>query len=201
MPFLWGSGCEPDSLYESLQHDPTVEDVTVMSRFDDEYLFEIDWTPRVALLFEALLSHEGSALLNAYTSGSDWCFRLLYPDEACLESVEDECKELGLDMDVERVYSLSEAFTREHFQLTEKQYDTIVAAYEAGYYDIPREVNLKQLADSIGVSHQALSERLRRGHEELMANSLGMGFEDSITIEPGSERTLNEPPLTQPDNQ
>lgn len=70
MPFLWGSGVDLDALYDALQDDPAVADVSVMSRFDDEYLLEVDWSGHVATLFEALLSHQGSALLNAYSSGT-----------------------------------------------------------------------------------------------------------------------------------
>lgn len=36
-----------------------------------------------------------------------------------------------------------------------------------GYYDVPRTVTLTELADSLDVSHQGLSERLRRAHANL----------------------------------
>ena len=200
-PFLWVSGGDPDSLCASLEADPTTEDIELMGQFDDECLFDVEWTGQVHHLFNAFLSPDQSALLDASSSGDEWCFRLVYPGTDCVETVEDTCRDLGVGLDVERVYSLSEAFTRDHFQLTEKQYETILAAYEAGYYDVPRKITLKQLADELDVSHQALSERLRRGHGVLMANSLGLGFDESSIADADSQDRVQRPPLVQSDQE
>ena len=44
--------------------------------------------------------------------------------------------------------------------------------YQEGYYDVPRALELQELADKLDVSHQSLSEQLRRGHETLIASTL-----------------------------
>jgi predicted DNA binding protein len=46
--------------------------------------------------------------------------------------------------------------------------ETVKAAVESGYYGIPRDTTLEDLATDLNVSHQALSERLRRGHRALI---------------------------------
>ena len=56
----------------------------------------------------------------------------------------------------------------ERSPLTKTQYETVVTAYELGYFDVPRKVTLKELAAELDVSHQALSERLRRSHAALV---------------------------------
>jgi len=195
MPFVWASGAPVEELEAALCADPTTKDVELLSRFDEEHLFQVSWTARVRTPFDALLGEDGAALLDASTNGTEWCFRLVYPDDVPMDAVGAECEELGVDLDVDRVYSLSDAFTRDHFELTEKQYETILAAYEAGYYDIPRKINLKELASELDVSHQALSERLRRGHEVLMTNSLGMEFEESFAGKGGPDGGVTGPPL------
>ena len=43
-----------------------------------------------------------------------------------------------------------------------------MTAFEAGYYNIPRDVTSEELAAELDVSHQALSERFRRGHKQLV---------------------------------
>jgi predicted DNA binding protein len=195
--FLWGSGMDLDGIFESLQDDPTVAEVEVISKFDDEYLFKIQWATSVQVLFKTLLNREDSALLDAYSSGSEWKLRLVYPCTECFDAVEQECGDLGRDFEVERVYSLAEAFAPDRFHLTEKQYETVMAAYDAGYYDIPRKIKLKELARQLGISHQALSERLRRAHEELTLNGLGKDFGGPIGTESASERQVDGPPLAQ----
>ncbi|NHN43008.1 DNA-binding protein [Halorubellus sp. JP-L1] len=195
IPFVWASGAPVDEIEAAMRADSSTKSVELVSRFDEEDLFQVSWTARVRTPFEALLGEDGAALLDASTKGTEWCFRLVYPGDVSTDAVGVECEELGVDLDVDRVYSLSDAFTRDHFELTEKQYETILAAYEAGYYDIPRKINLKELACELDVSHQALSERLRRGHEVLMTNSLGMEFEGSLAGAGGPDGGVSGPPL------
>jgi predicted DNA binding protein len=45
-------------------------------------------------------------------------------------------------------------------------------AYKNGYYDIPRTISTNNLADALGISDQALSERLRRGTARMIASAL-----------------------------
>lgn len=62
--------------------------------------------------------------------------------------------------------------TSQQLGLTPEQYETLVAAVEHGYFEIPREVSMQDLAEELGVSHQALSERLRRAYETLVTAEL-----------------------------
>ena len=39
----------------------------------------------------------------------------------------------------------------------------------------PREADLGDVADRLDISHQALSERLRRGHTNLIKETIGVG--------------------------
>lgn len=52
--------------------------------------------------------------------------------------------------------------------LTQGQHEAICAAVEAGYYKIPRALNLNMLAGHVGVSPASLSERLRRAEARLV---------------------------------
>jgi predicted DNA binding protein len=57
-------------------------------------------------------------------------------------------------------------------ELTDDQRETLVAGLEAGYYNIPRDLTAKELADRLSISHQALSERLRRAYRGLIESTL-----------------------------
>ncbi len=56
--------------------------------------------------------------------------------------------------------------------LTEPQREAIAEAYRQGYYDVPREISLEELANELDISHQALSERLRRANRVLAGEQL-----------------------------
>lgn len=51
--------------------------------------------------------------------------------------------------------------------LTDKQREMMQTASDMGYFEVPREVGLAAVADEIGISSQAASERLRRGQHKL----------------------------------
>lgn len=60
--------------------------------------------------------------------------------------------------------------------LTDIQHDTLVTAIRAGYYDVPRSLLMGELTDELGVSQQALSNRLRRRHRTLVENALSVNL-------------------------
>ncbi|EFW93068.1 DNA binding domain-containing protein [Haladaptatus paucihalophilus DX253] len=60
----------------------------------------------------------------------------------------------------------------EPHERTEQQHETLRSAMDRGYYEIPRRMTTTDLAEELGVSHQAVSERLRRGHRCLVEHGL-----------------------------
>lgn len=52
--------------------------------------------------------------------------------------------------------------------LTPPQEAAIIAALRHGYYDVPRPINLHELAGKLGVSSASLSERLRRAEGRII---------------------------------
>ncbi|MCH7662218.1 MAG: prepilin peptidase, partial [Euryarchaeota archaeon] len=65
------------------------------------------------------------------------------------------------------------------FGLTDDQQDVLTIAFDRGYYAIPRETTLSELADDLDASHQALSERMRRAHRNVVKNTVIIGEEGS----------------------
>lgn len=57
---------------------------------------------------------------------------------------------------------------RESAALTDRQRRTLALAYEKGYFDVPRGTSLTDLATTLSVSEQAVSERIRRGLETVL---------------------------------
>ncbi|WP_135663848.1 helix-turn-helix domain-containing protein [Halorhabdus rudnickae] len=56
--------------------------------------------------------------------------------------------------------------------VTERQREALLAAREMGYFDVPRDAALADVAAKLDISASSLSERLRRGHRSLIAASL-----------------------------
>jgi hypothetical protein len=56
--------------------------------------------------------------------------------------------------------------------LTDRQHEALRIAYERGYFDIPRQASLEDIAEEIGVSPSSVSERLRRGQTQLIEETV-----------------------------
>jgi predicted DNA binding protein len=56
--------------------------------------------------------------------------------------------------------------------LTAPQREALTLAVESGYYDVPADVTLDSLSELLGITSQALSERLNRGTKTLVEATL-----------------------------
>lgn len=171
MPFLWAQCDDRTQLMERLDQDPTVGAVEVLAEFEEECLVQVDWQSRIELLV-SLMSEEDATILDVHGRDDTWRLQIFFPDHDSVSTMYDFCEEHGIDVTLERIFDMSDSSHQDEIRLTEEQYEAISHAYEAGYYDVPRRINQEELAESFDVSHQALSERLRRGHQTVIANML-----------------------------
>jgi len=56
--------------------------------------------------------------------------------------------------------------------LTDRQREALRTAYELGYFDIPRQTSLEDIAHELGISASSLSERLRRAQTQLIEETV-----------------------------
>lgn len=57
--------------------------------------------------------------------------------------------------------------------LTGRQREALTLAISRGYYESPRQVTAKELAEELDISQPSLSSLLRRGERQLLTSSLG----------------------------
>jgi predicted DNA binding protein len=165
VPLLWVMNADPAAAYEAMDEDPTTADVQLVTHRNHDSLFHLHWTARIQFVTHVLVEENG-AILRAHGTDDTWTFRILFPDRDAVSSTYDACEEF--DIDIERICHLDDAPSLGGSHLTEEQFVTIRAALNEGYYTVPRGAKLEELAAELGVSHQALSERLRRGHRTLI---------------------------------
>ena len=171
MPFLRASSSELDRLDEALRNDATTEDVTCLSRKDSRALYRISWRTQVRIVIGIFVEADGS-LLGAHGQSDRWSLRVLFPDRESVSTTYDNWREHGIDPSIQRVNGVSDVVDYSGIDLSPCQHETLVQAFETDYYDVPRGITLDGLAKELDVSHQALSERLRRGHRNLIATTL-----------------------------
>jgi len=171
MPFLWADCDDTERLQRVVGSDESVDSVDVLTEVDGECLLQIDWGSSVRVL-TSILGSEGASILDASGYDDTWHLQIFFPDHDLVSATYEFCEEYGIDISIERINRLSETTAYGYLGLTERQYETLVNAHDYGYYDVPRAVNQVELAANFDVSHQALSERLRRAHRTVITNAL-----------------------------
>ena len=111
-------------------------------------------------------------LVAARVDADGWHLRLLFPDRAAVSSFTDRCASDGMDPTVRAIQRTERSHGGPAYDHTRVQAETLRLAIEAGYFDVPRHATLETLADEMGVSKQAVSERLRRGLRSLLAGTV-----------------------------
>ncbi|WIV66667.1 helix-turn-helix domain-containing protein [Natrialbaceae archaeon AArc-T1-2] len=175
-PLCWVSGTDRTTIETALEDDPTIEVVaTLTDTSDGRWLYRLAFGKRLRL-FEQLVSSNAGAILEATGRDGTWVFQLLFHDRAALSEAYTLVSQYEFRPSVTQLTPI-DGLTAEGSPLTQTQYETIAAAYEHGYFDVPRQVTLKELATELGISHQALSERLRRSHAALANAALSKRLE------------------------
>jgi predicted DNA binding protein len=129
--------------------------------FDDRVLYAVEWAAETDPVLGAVRGVD-AYLLNATGSGESWEFELRFPDRGAMSEFQRRCRDRGVGFEVLRVYNPRKPDAGPWFGLTEPQREALVLAVERGYYDIPRDCTTVELAEELGISDQAVTERLRR---------------------------------------
>ncbi|WP_440008066.1 helix-turn-helix domain-containing protein [Halomicrococcus sp. SG-WS-1] len=176
MPYVWAAADsdQADELERALSDDPTTDEVELLADLGDEWLYRMEWVERTRFVVHVLVDAQGT-IMDAVGKDDEWWLRVLFPDRDSLSATYDFCETNDVPFDVDQIYQLEAAPRRSQYGLTEEQYEALVTAFEHGYYEVPRSVSGEELATELDISHQALSERLRRAYRNLVSRTIIVG--------------------------
>ena len=169
IPLFWIESGSERAVEETLESDPLVEEIVQLTRTPDRILYSVNWSPDINALVRAIVDL-GVDVLTAEGTSNFWEFRLQFEDREKLGRFRRTCQEKDIHLDLLRVYNPQ--MPPESGPLTPEQRDALNAAYEEGYWDIPRGTTQQDLADLVGISDNSLSQRLRRGTKIAVAELL-----------------------------
>ncbi len=170
MPQLRATATDISTVKKAFDDDGTVTDAKLLTKLNGRGLFSMRWGGDVAETL-SVISMGDTTVLTARAANNRWSFRIQFVDRDTLSTVYESCQDTGIPIEVQNVHKRTTLLDESH-KLTEQQYETLRSAMDRGYYEIPRKATTKDLAEELGVSHQAVSERLRRGHRSLVETGL-----------------------------
>lgn len=165
--YLWIAGEGRAAFLEELRGDPSVRRLATVDELPDRVLVRCEWERSDRPFFEFAGAFGGTPV-DMHADREGWTIHVRFPNRDSLAAFYETSREEGVDLAVRGTYEPDGTDDRP-FGLTDLQRETLAVAFEAGYFDVPRRTTLAELADRLGVSEQAVSERLRRGLVELLA--------------------------------
>lgn len=169
IPLFWVDDGDADAIEATLRDDPLTNSVQQLTKTGSRVLYEIEWDPDIDGLIGALLETD-ARLLEAEGTADVWDFRLQFQNRADLGRFRTRCADHDIPLTLRRLYNPS--LPEEGGQLSGEQYEALVAAHRAGYFEVPRGCSMNVVASEFGVSDSAISQRLRRGTAALIEEAL-----------------------------
>lgn len=156
---------------DSVRDHDAVNTVEVISTHDDEVLYALDWGISEDTFFQGLIETNANPL-EARGVADTWTFELRFQSHDNLSSFQTHCTKHDIPIDVRRLYNPTKPGAGPWFGLSSVQRMALARAVATGYYSIPREISTNELAVEFGVTDQAVTERLRRGIQNLVTSTL-----------------------------
>lgn len=172
------SGTSPERAKEALRRFPVVDRVTSLTRDEgDGLLFEAEISdPSIST---TVASYGGRMRRLEVLAGELRLFAELPPDVdtrdliASLRQVYPDIELLSQRAKPRDNVPLQRLHGALAERLTEKQRETLTAAYFAGYFDWPRMTTGEEVAEMLGVSPPTVSHHLRAAQRKLMTTLYG----------------------------
>ncbi|ELZ61837.1 MULTISPECIES: helix-turn-helix domain-containing protein [Haloferax] len=170
--FFVVKGADVSAFEAALEVDHTVSDWQLVSEREESAVYRIGHTPDTILL-SPIITELGGLMLDACSNDTaGWRVRLQLSDREALSEVWEYCEANDISFELNRMFRQDGWMNGEPSKLTDAQRDALVAAYEHGYFEEPREAALDDLSEVLDISPTAVSGRIRRGTAELVESIL-----------------------------
>lgn len=170
LPFFWVWDDDVETFVSALSDEEGVGEVTVLDQFENGALVRATWTEQPSLVVGILESE--TTLLEVRNRDSIWVLRIRSPDREGVAALQRYCVDNDINLRLNWIHTLEAVEAGTQYGLTDSQREAIVAAYESGYFDEPRETTLEDLSEEFDISSRAVSKRLRRGLRNLVESTL-----------------------------
>lgn len=171
-PYLifWVEG-DTDAFENRLTEDETVTETERYTSVSDKQLYRARISESVDVVAYPVWVNLGIELIDAKITDSWWEIRARLPDRDTIEPVKEWCDENDVTFELEAVYT-DTGGVQPQPNLTKEQREVLEIALDVGYFSVPRDGNLGDIAERLDISKQAVSERLRRGYRQLTKEAL-----------------------------
>lgn len=179
MPILWATYDDLDEIERAMKADQSINELEAMDTTGNVGEFTVEWAEDVQTLVDRIVDQHG-IMQEAEAADRTWYLKLKFLDQDALNGFQEYFHDQGYDFELQRIYHGRGPKERE-YDLTPEQREVLVVALENGYFSVPRDAQIQDLADELEISTNAVSQRLRRATGNLTKNTLMISPPGGIT--------------------
>lgn len=161
-----------EAFERTLERDPSVAELLRIDRTSDSRCYRVVFTDDTFTI-TTLLTRTGAHGLEVVGSDGSWDVHARFHSRQAFSAFRSVCSDNDIGFKLNKLWWNDRGTDWREAGLTPDQRDALQVAHEAGYFDVPRGVSQSELADELGVSPSAVSQRLRRATSQLIESQVG----------------------------
>lgn len=181
MPFLWVTTEDIEAVEDALRVDPAIVSLERIDHDEGIGQFRVEWAEDFQALVDEIVDQHG-IVQEAEAANGRWYLKIKFVEPSAVSQFQSFFRERGVAFELQRLYDGTSPKERE-YDLSSEQREVLVTALEKGYFSVPREAQIEDLADALGISASAVSQRLRRATSNLTKNTLTVFPPDDVVEE------------------
>lgn len=167
-PYFWVEGVPGSAIQSLLGAEGGIDGIELVDSVDGRTLIRCDCVSDQHAPFD-IIARCDVTLLAADGDADGWTLTLRGTESGAITEFDRAIREAGYDPEICDLHAGTRVPTG-HTTLTDRQREALELAFRMGYYDDPRGTTLGDVAAELGISRQALADRLRRGYHTLVRN-------------------------------
>lgn len=176
---FWASGDDFDAFEAAHRSSSEVADFKLLTDLGERRLYRVTLSGEVTEDVLHSVAVEYDITIIDVTMTAEWLhFLARFPTRDALSAFRSACRERRMEFRLQHLYeeraAANDGGVDSRYGVTDAQREALLAALEAGYFDVPRRTKLETIARELDVSTSALSTRLRRGQRNLLGHTLAM---------------------------
>ncbi|WP_165875167.1 helix-turn-helix domain-containing protein [Natrarchaeobius chitinivorans] len=171
LSFFWVWGANFETFERIVANGSDVAELVHVDSVEDGRLYRAEWSDSVGSLVRGI-ELCGASMLSGTGEGDGWSFEIRFSGTDDFTEFSNHCLETDLNLALNDVHTVSRPDSDLGYGLTSRQRELLIEAATKGYYDEPRSVSLRELADDFGISAPSASGLLRRGTHRLITSTI-----------------------------
>lgn len=172
-PYFWVFGSDINRFEEALRNDSQLSDLlTLEENQEGERFYRVTWTGDAPDILIAISEAKATILEAVTEEGGQWELKALFARDEDLTSFKEYCDSNNIDFQLKRLYYPENPEEQGEYDITPEQLEALELAYNKGYFNVPRDISLADLATELDISRNALSARIRRGTRNILSSTI-----------------------------